>query len=87
MAEPVSLLMIEFLTWVSDRHRPFDEAAEAWRSTCPRQTVWEDAFIDGLIEIKNGSTQLQCELTLTPSGRAILDRNRNHKSTQTNPGA
>jgi hypothetical protein len=83
MAEAVSLLMIEFLTWVSDRHRLFDEAAEAWRSSCPRQTIWEDAFIDGLIEIKNGSTQVQCEVTLTSRGRAVLDRNGNHKPTQT----
>ena len=85
MPEPVSLLMLEFLTWVSSRHRTYEEAVEAWRTTCPRHTVWEDAFIDGLIEVKNGGTQNQCEVALTPRGRAIVDRNGNHKSTQPAP--
>ena len=73
MAEPISLLMLEFLTWVSSRRRNYDDAVEAWRTTCPRHTVWEDAFIDGLVQIENGSAQDQCEVTLTPLGRAILE--------------
>jgi hypothetical protein len=74
MPEPVSLLMREFLTWVSGRRRTYAEAMEAWRSTCPRHTVWEDAFIDGLVQIEGGPLQ-QAEVTLTPRGRAALDGN------------
>ncbi len=44
--------MLEFLTWVADRRRTYDEAMEAWQSHCPRQTIWEDAIIDGLIQIE-----------------------------------
>ena len=62
--------MREFLTWVSTRTRTYDEAMEAWRSTCPRHTVWEDAQIDGLIYLEGGS--LQAKITLTPRGKAIL---------------
>jgi hypothetical protein len=45
MHETVSLLMLEFLTWVSSRPRTYAETMGAWRSTCPRHTVWEDALV------------------------------------------
>ena len=73
MPEPVSLLLREFLTWVSSRRRTYAEAMEAWRSHCPRHTVWEDAFIDGLVQIEGGGSVQQSEVTLTPRGRAVLD--------------
>jgi hypothetical protein len=74
MAEPVSLLMVQFLTWISSRHRTYDEAAEAWRSTCPRHTIWEDAFINGFIQVTTHGTPDRCEVALTHRGRAILDQ-------------
>lgn len=72
MSEPVSPLTLEFLTWVSVRRRTYAEAMEAWRSTCPRHTVWEDALVGGLIQIESGSTPHQSDVTLTPQGRAAL---------------
>jgi len=74
MPEPVSLIMIQFLDWLSSRRRTYAEAMAAWRTSCPRLSVWEDALIDGLIQI-DGSSQ-QAEVTLTPRGRAILDENQ-----------
>jgi hypothetical protein len=68
MPEPVSLLMIQFLDWVSSRPRSYAEAMDAWRTSCPRLSVWEDALIEDLIEVR------QAEVILTPRGRAILDR-------------
>jgi hypothetical protein len=76
MPEPVSLLMLEFLTWVSLRRRSYAEAMDAWRSTCPRHTVWEDALAGGLIQLENGSMPHQSEVTLTPRGRAVLEEKR-----------
>ena len=73
MSEPLSSLMIEFLTWVADRQRTYVEAMEAWRSTCPRHTVWEDAIMDGLIRVDRCGMVQESEVTLTPRGRAILD--------------
>jgi len=83
MPEPVSLLMLEFLSWVSSRRRTYDEAMEAWRSTCPQQTPWEDALIEGLIQVVRTGTPHQSEVTLTPRGRAILDGSRSPRSTPT----
>ncbi len=76
MPEPVSLLTREFLVWISSRRRTYAEAMEGWRSTCPRQTVWEDALADGLIQIESGGALRQSEVTLTPRGRSVLDGSR-----------
>ncbi len=56
MAESANLLMLEFLSWVSSRRRTYNEAMEAWQSHCPRQTIWEDAMIDGYIELNRQGT-------------------------------
>jgi hypothetical protein len=77
MSEPISLLMREFLTWVASRSRTYADAMEAWRSSCPRHTVWEDALVDGLVQVEPGSPLRQAEVTLTPRGRAILDGDQN----------
>ena len=75
MHEPPSLLMLEFLTWVSSRPRTYEEAMDAWRSTCPRHTIWEDALIDGLIRVARGEAGQRSQVTLTPRGTAILEGN------------
>ena len=82
MAESTEILMLEFLTWVASRPRTYDEAMEAWQSHCPRQTIWEDAIIEGFIEINrqpNGR-----EVALTPRGEACLNARqcdpKNHPS-------
>ena len=72
MPESVSPLTLEFLAWVSSRRRTYAEAMEAWQTTCPRHTVWEDALIDGFIQVERQSHR--SEVTLTRRGRAILDQ-------------
>jgi len=68
MPEPSSLLMRELLSWISRRPRTYVETLEAWRSSCPRHTVWEDAVIDGLVRIEGGAG----EVSLTSRGRERL---------------
>ena len=41
----------ELLVWIASRPRTYDEAMEAWRSHCPRHSTWEDACIEGLVEV------------------------------------
>ncbi len=72
MTEPVSLLMREFLAWVAARRRTYAEAMEAWRSNCPRHTVWEDALASGYIRVEDGGGLRQSVVTLTSEGRAVL---------------
>jgi len=76
MAEPVNLLLIEFLAWLSRQRRTYAETMEAWRSSCPRHGVWEDALADDLIRVEGGCSLPQAEVTLTPRGRAVLDESQ-----------
>lgn len=50
MADPKSALTLQLLEWISDRPRKYAEVLDAWRTTCPRFSIWEDACIDGLID-------------------------------------
>ena len=67
-------LTLQFLDFIADG-RTYGETMEAWRSTCPRHTVWEDAFIDGLVQIEGGGPVRQSAVTLTARGRAVLGGN------------
>lgn len=72
------LLMVEFLSWISSRRRTYADAMEAWQSHCPRHTIWEDAVIEGYIEMhRNGNAEP--ELALTDTGRALLEFSNGRK--------
>ncbi|KAB2847276.1 MAG: hypothetical protein F9K44_13860 [Hyphomicrobiaceae bacterium] len=62
------MLTNQFLAWVAERERTRADVMDAWRSSCPRLTIWEDAVIDGLVRIRPDSTIVE----LTPSGRERL---------------
>jgi hypothetical protein len=78
MAESADLLMLEFLSWVSSRPRTYDEAMDAWQSHCPRQTIWEDAIIEGLIQIDRDQATHNPAVALTALGFAKLNGKPNH---------
>jgi hypothetical protein len=63
------MIMLQFLAWVADRPRGYRDTMEAWHSTCPRLSVWEDAIIDGLVRLENNAGRA---VTLTAKGRAAL---------------
>ena len=68
-----NLLRNEFLTWVATRPRTYAQTMEAWRSHCPRHTVWEDALADHLVEvIENDGSIAEATVRLTAAGEALL---------------
>ena len=73
MLEPATLSTLEFLTWLDSRPRTYAEAMEAWSSRCPRNSVWEDALIEGLIQVESAATMGESKVILRPRGRAVLD--------------
>jgi hypothetical protein len=50
MSDPVDALILDLLEWIGPRARPYREVIEAWRTSCPRLPVWEDANERGLLE-------------------------------------
>jgi D-3-phosphoglycerate dehydrogenase / 2-oxoglutarate reductase len=45
----VDSLVLELLKWIGSDARPYDEVIEAWRTSCPRLPVWEEANDRGLV--------------------------------------
>jgi len=76
---PASLIMLQFLAWVADRPRGYADTMEAWRSSCPRLSVWEDSIIDGLVSIGNGADRA---VRLTARGVRLLEQGRREAATR-----
>lgn len=75
VATSLNSLTLDFLAWIAGRPRSYAEAMEAWRTSCPRFPVWEDAIGDRLIRLESaiGTTMSEAKVVLTPRGRALLD--------------
>ena len=55
MSAPIEPLILDLVEWVARAPRPYAEVIEAWRTSCPRLTVWEDATDRGLIACETRS--------------------------------
>ena len=74
MTNVVETLILDLLDWVRSRERTYEEVMDAWRTSCPRLPVWEDANDRGLIETVrvNGRSIVR----ITPSGMSMLAQRR-----------
>lgn len=72
--DPASGLLLQFLAWVAARPRSYGETMDAWRTSCPRLSVWEDALGDGLVRVEDGGAALQggTKVVLTEAGAGRL---------------
>jgi hypothetical protein len=46
----VDALILDLLEWIGTESRPYTEVIEAWRTSCPRLPVWEEANERGFLE-------------------------------------
>jgi hypothetical protein len=76
MSKILAPLTIDFLTWLAAEPRDYSEVMEAWRTSCPRLTVWEDAIDAGLITRVHVQGQ-PLRIALTPAGRRLLKEQSN----------
>jgi D-3-phosphoglycerate dehydrogenase len=47
--ELVESLIGDLLEWLAKEERPYDVVMSAWRTSCPKLPVWEDANDRGLV--------------------------------------
>jgi hypothetical protein len=74
MSEKLDPLILDLVEWVAKEPRTYAEVIDAWRTSCPRLTVWEDAVDRGyLVRELAGSTILH--VSATPAGRQFLADN------------
>jgi len=66
----VEPLILDLLDWLAARDRTYEEVMDAWRTSCPKLPVWEDANDRGLVarETVNG----RCIVRVAPPGLALL---------------
>ena len=50
MTDHVNDLVLDLLEWLGPGPRPYSEVLDAWRTSCPRLPVWEEANERGYIE-------------------------------------
>jgi hypothetical protein len=76
MSDTVENLILDLLEWVGRKERSYQETMDAWRTSCPRLPVWEDANDRGLVEAApaDGHSLVQ----LTPAGLALVEERRPH---------
>jgi len=74
MSETVDNLLLDLLEWVGRKDRTYQETMDAWRTSCPRLPVWEDASDRGLVEIVSANGH--SEVRIAPAGLAFLKTRR-----------
>lgn len=73
-------LILDLVEWVAKKPRSYAEVIDAWRTSCPRLTIWEDAVDRGLLTPERGPAA-GIMVVVTDEGRALL---RAHGRTSTN---
>jgi len=73
--DTVDPLILDLLEWIGPNPRPYAETLEAWRTSCPRWSVWEDANDQGLIARRRapGGGGL---ISLSAAGTDLLRKHR-----------
>lgn len=64
-------LVMDLVAFVAYQPRPYEEVIDAWRTSCPRLTVWEDAIDRGLITRCRGADKTLV-VQATPAGLRFL---------------
>jgi hypothetical protein len=72
--ETVEVLILDLLEWLCGQDRSYEDTMDAWRTSCPRLTVWEDATDRKLvhIEVVKGRSLVR----VTPAGLELLSNMR-----------
>jgi len=71
MTDPVDALVLDLLEWIGPSPRPYAEVIDAWRTSCPRLPVWEEANVRGYIA-QDRPEGGQAMISVTASGLAAL---------------
>jgi hypothetical protein len=75
MSEIVDNLILDLLEWIGPGRRLYSETMEAWRTSCPRLPVWEDATDFGFIE-RHHEPGGRTFVSVSASGAAHLKTHR-----------
>jgi hypothetical protein len=69
VSDPVDALLRDLLAWLAGGERSYAEVMDAWRTSCPRLPVWEEANARRFVSRESGAI-----VRVTPSGREFLQQ-------------
>jgi hypothetical protein len=78
MTNPPNALVLDLVEWIATAPRPYAEVMDAWRTSCPRLTIWEDAVDGGYVATTCG-TDAAITVIVTDRGHALLQANARTK--------
>jgi hypothetical protein len=64
-------LLLDLLEWLRDEPRPYTDVMDAWRTSCPRLPVWEEANDRGYI-LRRRVAGSGTVVSLSPAGAEHL---------------
>ena len=70
----IESLILDLLEWVAKQERTYKETMDAWRTSCPKLPVWEEARDRELIEVDTVAGVNVVRITRV--GRALLEEHR-----------
>jgi hypothetical protein len=74
MSDCIEALVLDLLEWVGPERRDYDEVVAAWRTSCPRLPVWEEAHGRGFLA--RGYDAGRAFVCATPAGLKFLHERR-----------
>jgi hypothetical protein len=75
VSDSVETLILDLLEWMGPDPRPYAEVLEAWRTSCPRLPVWEEANDRGFLA-RHHAPGRGALVSLSPAGAEHLRNNR-----------
>jgi hypothetical protein len=74
VSDSIESLVLDLLQWLGPERRDYHEALEAWRTSCPRLPVWEEASNRGFVT--RGYEGGRAVVRVTPQGMSFLRARR-----------
>lgn len=79
-----AVLVLDLLEWLANRNRSYEETMDAWRTSCPRLPVWEEAVDRGFVSVAKG--QGESAVRVTSAGWVFLKESRPSVLDRCSPG-
>ena len=58
MSPETEALVVDLVTWIAAGPKPYSEVMDAWRTSCPRLPVWEEANDHGFVARRRGQVEV-----------------------------
>ena len=69
-------LILDLVEWVAARPRTYSDTMVAWRTSCPRLPIWEDAVDLSFVVVSQADDGSDLVVEATPHGLAFLEEER-----------